>query len=343
MILCFCNINKFMNYFKYHENNFFANNNKTSLTYLFKNLIGKISPENNQFNLINKYSSDIYQRICNLLPSFNNSNNHIEIKDFVYFIIMTLHKELNKKNYISSNYDINPDQTNELIMWNNFSQKFINENKSIISDLFYGSSHIKMQCANCGIIKHNFEIFQFLIFNLENIKEYKINKLINLNPQLNTQQLQLNINCFNNMNSVTIYDCFDFSNQVQNLTGENAIPCDICKNLSSSYYQSVICTPPEILILIFDRSQKTNIKLEFIEDLNLSNYIEKAENTGYLFKLIGVVSQEQEKGNYIAYCKNLNNQQWFKYNNDSVSQINNFKTQIVDSGVINILFYQKCN
>ena len=344
VIACFCNINKFMNYFKsHHDNDSLANNNKKSLTYLFKNIIRKLLSENNQLNSINKYSSDINQIISSLLPSFSNSNNHIEIKDFVYFIIMTLHNELNKKNYISSNYVINPEQTNELIMWNIFSQKFINENKSIISDLFYGSFHIKMQCATCGIIKHNFEIFQFLIFNLENIKEYKINKLMNLNPELNTQQLQLNLNCFNNMNSVTIYDCFDFSSQVQNLSGDNAIPCDICKNLTSSYYQSVICTPPEILILIFDRSKKTGIKLEFIEDLNLSNYIEKAENTGYLFKLIGVVSQEGGNGKYIAYCKNLNNQQWVKYNNDSVAQINNFKTRIVDSGEINILFYQKCN
>ena len=87
--------------------------------------------------------------------------------------------------------------------------------------------------------------------------------------------MQLNLECLNTINSVSIYDCFDFSKRVQTLTGNDSIPCDRCNNTFSSYYQSVIYTPPEILILIFDRTKNSKIKLEFIEDLDLSNYIVK--------------------------------------------------------------------
>jgi hypothetical protein len=171
----------------------------TSLTYLFKNIIEKIKTSENQSNptienIINKCTPDINKTITNLTHIFNDSNNSpVQPMDFVNFIIMTLHKELNKQKadttFIVNNYDNNLDQTNENIMWNNFMKRFLNENKSIISDIFYGTLHNEIKCSNniCGIVKHNFEIFQFLIFDLENTKQFKINNLnsfIRLNPNL---------------------------------------------------------------------------------------------------------------------------------------------------------------
>ena len=358
VFICFCHLKKFVDYFKLNHD---SNNNlksKTSLTYLFKNIIEKIKTSESQSNptienIINKFTPDINKTITNLTHIFNASNNSpVQPMDFVNFIIMTLHKELNKQKtdttFIANNYDNNLDQTNENIMWNNFMKRFLNENKSIISDIFYGTLHNEIKCSNniCGIVKHNFEIFQFLIFDLENTKQFKINNLnsfIRLNPQLNNQQMQLNLECLNTINSVSIYDCFDFTKRVQTLTGNDSIPCDRCNNTFSSYYQSVIYTPPEILILILDRTKNSKIKLEFIEDLDLSNYIVKAKEVGYMFKLSGVVSEEGENGHYIAYCRNLKNQIWYKYDNNKVSQVYNFKVQIVDSGIVTILFYQKGN
>ena len=352
IFLCFCHLKKFVNYFKHNQE---INNltDKSSLTYLFKNILDKIWPLNNQYNqnnenIITKYSSDINKTINNMTTLFKDKNNSTQPFDLVNFIIMTLHKELNKNNQntsviINSNFNSNQDQTNELVIWNNFLQKFQYENKSLISDIFYGTLHNKMQCPNCNVIKHNFEIFQFLIFGLENIKQFKINNILNMNLQSNNQQMLLNLECLNNLNSITIYDCFDFSNRMQTLNADNAIPCDKCGYTFSTYYRSVLYTPPEILILILDRSQKSTIKIEFLENLDLSNYIVHGKNLGYMFNLIGVVSQEGENGCYVAYCRNFDNNQWYRYDDKLVSRVTNFKNQIVDSGVVNILFYQKIN
>ena len=61
--------------------------------------------------------------------------------------------------------------------------------------------------------------------------------------------MKLNYECFKNLNSVTIFDCFDYSSQIQTLQGVDAIPCDNCRISNNiSLHQTVIYSPPEILI-----------------------------------------------------------------------------------------------
>ena len=56
--------------------------------------------------------------------------------------------------------------------------------------------------------------------------------------------LILNYECFKNLNSVTIFDCFDYSAQKITLQGNDAIQCDICRNSDNiSYHQTVIYSP----------------------------------------------------------------------------------------------------
>ena len=66
----------------------------------------------------------------------------------------------------------------------------------------------------------------------------------------------------------------------------------------------------------------------------------RAKESGYLFKLIGVISYLGGI-EYISFCKSPIDNQWYKYNNDLISKVNNFKEQIVDYGIPYILFYQK--
>ena len=358
IIICFCHLTKFVNYFihKQEKNNI---TDKSSLTYLFKDIIEKIVPSSNQNNqnkdnIINKHYTEITKIVANFVSLFNkNINNSIEPFDYVNFILMKLNKELNKSSkeettFFYNNLNVNIDQTNEESMWNNFFQKFIYENKSIISDIFYGTLHNQIKCSNnfCGVIKHNFEIFQYLTFNLDNIKQFKIdylNNFMKLNNQMNNQQMLLNLESLNTMNSVTIYDCFDYQRRIQTLTNDDKILCDRCNNNLSSYYQTNIYTPPEILILIIVRAPNSKIKLEFIEDMDLLNYITKGNEIGFMFKLTGVISEEEKIGQYVAFCRSEKENQWYRYDNDSVLKINNFKKQIVDAGMIHILFYQKSN
>ena len=73
------------------------------------------------------------------------------------------------------------------------------------------------------------------------------------------------------------------------------------------------------------------------------NYV-KMKNTGYQYKLIGVVTHMGESGasgHFIAYCKSPISTEWYKYNDDFVTPVGDFKSEIIDYAMPYILFYQK--
>ena len=284
-----------------------------------------------------------------------------DAKDLVNFIIMTMHDELNigqKQN--NMNMNLQAYQTNEQMMLNCFRNIFCSENNSIISNIFYGVTHTLTKCSNCPFYKHNFEAYFFLIFPLEEVRKYKLeelnnrNILLNQNMMMNYNQIQMEYN--NNIakisqlenNLLTIDDCFDYNQKIENFMGENAMYCDICKMQLPSTFQTKLYNAPEVLILILNRGQgiQFKIKLEFYLQINLSNYVENQNsgNSGYIYDLIGVVTHmgdSSASGHFVASCRSPVNNNWYRYNDDIVSPLNNFNGEILNYAMPYILFYKR--
>ena len=281
-----------------------------------------------------------------------------DAKDLVNFLIMTLHEELNrapkKKDLNESN--LNNDQSNKDLVLSTFIQGFMNENISLISDLFYAMNDSVTECLNCHNRKYNFQIYFFLIFPLEEVRKYKMQNLYNstnqnmmyLNP-MNQMPLQQNFifpnNNQNMINSVNLDDCFRYNQKIEHFTGENAMYCNICKYQYPANYQTVLSTGPEILILILNRGKGIEFKVrcEFVLQLNLYEYIEM-KNTGYMYDLVGVVThlgENDASGHFIAYCKSPIDNNWYQYNDDLVFPVNNFVNDVINYAMPYILFYQK--
>ena len=168
--------------------------------------------------------------------------------------------------------------------------------------------------------------------------------VFNFNPILYQQklnELQMKIQNFN----VNIYDCFEYNQKMDYFTGENSMYCNNCKaNIPASYFTKLY-TSPEILIIVLNRGKgiEFKVKLEFYEDLDLQKYIQLSD-TGYKYKLIGVVTHLGESGasgHFIAYCKSPIDNKWYNYNDDLVTKVDNFKKQIIDYAMPYILFFQK--
>ena len=292
-----------------------------------------------------------------------------DAKDLVNFIIMTLHEELNtgqKQNDMHMN--LQAFQTNEQMMLNYFLKIFFSENKSIISDIFYGVTHTLSKCSNCPFYKHNFEAYFFLKFPLEEVRKYKIEEINNKNLLLNQNMINMNINMSlntmmvfqmkeeyqNNLNklqlllnnSLDIFDCFDYNQKIENFIGDNAMYCDICKMQLPSTFQTKLYNAPEVLILLLNRGQgiQFKIKLEFYLQINLFKYLEN-NNSGYIYDLIGVVTHigDSSNGHFIASCRSPVNNNWYQYNDDLVFPINDFNKQVLNYGSHYILFYKKCH
>ena len=354
--------------------------NKKCLTESFKILIDNLWPKqydsHHSKNANNYYYApyDFKEKISKMNPLFKGVQAN-DAKDLVNFIIMTLHEELNmgqKQNNVNMN--LQAFQTNEQMMLCCFMNIFGNENKSIISNTFYGVTHTYTKCSNCPFFKHNFEAYFFLIFPLEEVRKFKIeeinknNLLINQNINIMNANMMMNMNQnimmnFTQMqkeyqdnltklqllqnNLLNIEDCFDYNQKIENFVGENAMYCDICKMQLPSTFQTKLYNVPEVLILILNRGKgiQFKIKLQFYLQINVSNYIEN-KNSGCIYDLIGVVTHmgdSSENGHFIASCRNPMNNCWYQYNDDLVFPINDFNKQVLNYAMPYILFYKKCH
>ena len=347
---CFCHIRRFISYFK--EKNF-NNLSQDSLSISFKNLIDHLWSEDLSPNKIdNNYyiPTDFRTKIANKSDLFQN-NVANDAKDLVNFIIMTLHDELNKANKNNTNNDNNfqngvmINQFNKKLVLENIVKEFEKNNKSIISDIFYAMNLSETQCSFCRNIIYNYQIYYFIVFPLEEVRKFKypqfyINNNFNNYPQYNQ------INNYNNIpREVSIYDCFEYDRKINNMVGQNQMYCNYCKANTNCIMVTKLVTGPEVLILLLNRGKglEFDVKINFVEYLNLEKYIEM-KNTGYYYELLGVITHIGENGqggHFIAYCRDPFTNVWSKYNDAIVTEVNNFKNDILDFANPYLLFYQK--
>jgi ubiquitin C-terminal hydrolase len=150
----------------------------------------------------------------------------------------------------------------------------------------------------------------------------------------------------NTIKEVSITDCFDYDRKENRMSGENSFFCNVCGGLNEAIMKTNLITGPEVLIIILNRGKgiEFDVKINFFENLDLSNYIEKKE-TGCSYQLIGVITHLGESsmsGHFIAYCRDpINKKSWYKYNDAIVSDVSDFKKEVIDFAMPYLLFYQK--
>ena len=160
-------------------------------------------------------------------------------------------------------------------------------------------------------------------------------------------QNNYNYNCFNNSNEVNIYDCFFYDQKITYMNGSNAMYCNYCKKNCNCSMRTLLATGPEILIIILNRGQgiEFNVKINFFEEIKLENFIEMKQ-TGCNYGLIGVITHLGESGmggHFISYYKGPISNNWYKYNDSIVTQVGDFKSEVIDFAMPYLLFYQKMN
>ena len=332
-----CNIEKFVDFFKYSKqiNQIIENDTKNEkLSTSFKILIENLYPNDFKNGKSTYAPRDFKEKISKMNPLFQGIAAN-DAKDLVNFLIITLHNELNKapKYQIENNNDIMPlNRSDKNTMFLNFAKEFTKTNQSIISDLFYASNYNMTQCCGCNAISYNYQIYFFLIFPLEKVRQFK---LMNNNGYYD----------FNNNNEVDIYDCFDYDNKMHLMSGNDAMYCNYCRQTCDSKMCTHLSTGPEILIIILNRGKgiEFNVKINFNLDLDLSNYIE-LQNTGTQYELFGVITHIGESGmggHFIAYSKEYLSNQWLKFDDATVEAVKDFKSEVIDFALPYLLFYQK--
>ena len=325
------NKNKIMN-----NNISIKNKNECQLSPVYYELVHKLWDLNGP----KSFSPYNFMNMINSMNPLFKKGEPGDSKDFIIFILEQLHKELKKPVKFFKN-DLNPqpplNQYDKVNAFNYFFKEFQKET-SIISDIFFGFTETTNECQYCKFncisqgkanpICYNYQIFNCLIFPLEEVKKMRNNFY-----QVNT-------------NFVTLEECFVYYQQNELFTGQNRNYCNLCKQLSNALYSTKIFVAPEILVLILNRGKGNifDVKLIFYEYIDITKFILQRELTKISYNLYGVITHIGKSGpsaHFIASCKSPINDKWYRYNDAIVTPIENIQKDIIDFGVPYILFYKK--
>ena len=294
------------------------------ISYKYYDLLHHLWDKNSEDN---SYAPESFKILFSEVKSFNST-------DFLKFLLNMLHKELNKaQKEENNNINNNINQYNEEEVMQNFRNIFYQNNRSIISDIFYFTFETKSQCSNCRYIKYNFDYNFILDFPLDQIYQYLCDKEKSI-PSVDTNGSYLDIN---------LYDCFDYYKTIRLIDGFNQIPCNICNGYYNSYYSETLYSLTEILVISLDRWNVSQYNVNYPEELDLTNYVirDKSNARYELFGVICHIGPYSLSGHNMAYCRNRKDGKWYLYNDSIVTLCENSYKYLKANPCI--LFYKSKN
>ena len=255
-------------------------------------------------------------------------------KDLINFLLERFHQELNlvDKNKINNNGDENVNQMDEMQTFNAFLKEYFQSNQSVIVETFYGIVETKSKCGGCNITKYNFQIYSFLEFPLKEVNNYMF-------------QMGRRFSLINNDGTnpdINLYECFDYFQKIDIMTGQNQMFCNICNGNRDTFYGTNIYSLPNYLIINLNRGKGAvySCNVIFPEVLNLWNYV-SFKDGGTAMRLYAVICHygpSSMSGHFIAYCRHRVTNKWYKYNDSIVTECTQPKEYT--NGMPYILFYK---
>ena len=234
--------------------------------------------------------------------------------DLLYNLFDFFLKEIPPKENYEDTY---ADPKNQKELFEQYLKEIDSEN--IINKLFNGFYSTKFFCpehmnTNTYLIQND----SFIRFPLEKISKFK-------------KEL-----------SLSLKDCFDYLQNVQNNT---MFFCEICNSKQTGSKIEKIYRPPKILILIFEWGHGKTFKgkIKFNRDnfiLDLKEYIdEKDYNYSTIYKLVSMSmhsGKSSASGHYTSYCL-TDNGNYYYFSDD---EVNHFYDKYLDFKDPYILFYE---
>ena len=259
----------------------------------------------------------LFKNVISMNPLFTGIQAN-DSKDLILYFLEKIDYELTMLNYFSQNKTIfntiKVMQSMQVATKEPELQQIINvfiaNHKSIFSDLFYGFMSQTIECSKCRKKLTNYQIFNFIIFPIENAYNSKKNKNNSYNyekpkseivypasmrpagistwttsssaigsfyPQQDYNKTK-KTSSYNNYRdrfdygkkSVTLEDCFENEIDDINFKGENQIYCNFCKKLIDAKGRNKIFSTPHILILILNRGKGNQFDCDVEFEENLN-------------------------------------------------------------------------
>ena len=256
-----------------------------------------------------------------------------DVGNLAIFILEQLDLELNEKKLEipENNSELNSEDKN--IMKNNFHKELLNNNSIIYNTFFGGVCEIVEECKackeECDLKKlENKKIYEYRNLNYFMFPVSEVYKLAQKN---------------NSKEFINIYDCLNFFQSPAILDGENGKNCEKCGKITTFLLTAKIdsCQNNLLIILNRDFQKDKNIKFQFDESLDMTDYVIE-KKVKLIYNLYGIIFlSENEEIHYVAFCKNLSENIWYKCDDNIVESVKNLDNDIFNFGIPVALFYQK--
>ena len=337
LLQCLCHIEPLVNYFKYKFEEIKkissykkAKDNGLCLAECFKNIIDDLWPDieiKNKSEIFTHYntksSKEFLDMIYKINPNYNENQEYL-----IKFLQTRLHEELNRVENKNNNYinNINNDLRDKKKSFDNYLNNFKENNKSKISDIFYGTYYSYSQFS-CGHQKYNFQSYTFGFYSFQQVLQNKI-----LTYQ--SGQNPLYINRIFNANEINIYDCLFYDSQIK--SGYKL--CTICSVEQQCNNKNIIYSAPKILCFVFNKNENVPMMNFNIENnINIYQFSEIKSMINY--ELIGIIVYFYPN-RYVAFCKNPVNMLWYSYDNYKVVKMFSIEEILNKRLIPYMLFYQ---
>ena len=322
------------------------NQDEPQLTSEFQELISNLWIKKSK----NYYSPHNFKTtVGKIEPLFKNFEAN-DAKDFVNFIIMTLHKELNgiDNSFTNTNYIEPPSQNinqyNNVQVLQAYLYYFQLDNSSIISTYFYGTTQGEIECQNCKmqlfqmgqnipIIKYNYQTYFFLNFPLDEVRKFIMsNQILYQNYMANGIDPNKEVN---------LNECFLYNQKDDYMFGY----CERCDNNNAQLLsRTKLFTIPLYLIILLNRGRgiEFNIKINFPETFNSNGMAINSNGNYILYGVVKHFGDNSSSGHFAAYCRSPVDNLWYFYNDAIVTPVSEQEKAVIqNNGLTYILFYKK--
>ena len=238
-----------------------------------------------------------------------------------------------------NNFNMKNPKFNQMQMNNKgmgFNPQFNNQNNMMNFNNIFGFSNNNIYNFNNNAL-----------VSMNNFQNKEFNNMNNMNVSINNNnQYMAKLMNLNN-NIVTMMDCFNYNQKIEMFEGCNQIYCSNCHKMANANCCAYLTTAPKILILLLNRGLRIqfNVKLEFTEFLDISNYVSQNNGNGDIYQLIGVITHlsSGQDGHFIAHCLSPIDNEWYTYNDAIVTKVEKeqFKEKVINLEMPYILFYKR--
>ena len=258
-----------------------------------------------------EYSSEeIHKTLKKLMANDYNSNEPGKI---ISFILTKLHDEL-KKNQIQNEQDDPFSHFNEEEAYKNFF-KIIDQQKTKITTSFYSTIKIQKRCQACNYPGYYFDAFPVINIFLE------LDNFVTKNIPFEEFNYHLTKKENDEIKEIC-YTCADGEEKKKIITND-------------IYYTS------EILIININRDKDKNHEIIFKYPECFDPEKIFKNNNYKVYNLISVIKKDRGNNpyNYIGYCKNFIDNNWYSYNNEQIELVQDYKDKIFDEKNTHLLIY----